>query len=79
MKKQRFVWSILPGLFLLIGVVAGYGSGCSGNNVGGDNVDAGTDPNAADDMSTDPNAASCAAVNANCGLGGAPDSSTGSI
>ena len=45
-----------------------YGSGCSGNNVGGDNVDAGTDPNATDDMSTDPNAASCAAVNANCGL-----------
>ena len=34
MQKKRYVWSILPGLFLLIGVVAGYGSGCNGTVVG---------------------------------------------
>ena len=73
MKKKRFIWSILPGLFLLIGVVAGYGSsGCSGGTVGGDEVDAGdtadlTDPNA-DMTGGGCGQVTCASLNANCGL-----------
>ncbi len=73
MKKRRFIWSILPGLFLLIGVVAGYGSsGCSGGTVGGDEVDAGdtadlTDPNA-DMTGAGCGQVTCASLNANCGL-----------
>ena len=69
MKKKRFIWSLLPGLFLLVGVAAGYGSaGCNDNTIGGDDPNGGTDDTP--DMSEDPNSstAKCAAINANCGL-----------
>ena len=70
MQKKRYVWSILPGLFLLIGVVAGYGSGCNGTVVGPEDeiptVDTDAfDPNG-DGGST--GEVTCATLNANCGL-----------
>lgn len=66
MKKLSVAWPVLSGLFLLFGVVAGYGGGGSGNSVSGD-PDGSAELDATD-MSLDTRVAICAAANANCGL-----------